>query len=111
MHRLLLLSLLFLVIACKKESDDTNAEQSYMDVAYGTHSLQKMDIYLPANSDTTATKLMILIHGGAWIEGDKADFTASIKDIKKLLPETLSPISTIVYTAMGKTNSPPRKMT
>jgi len=29
---------------------------------------------------------MILIHGGAWIEGDKADFTASMNDIKKLLP-------------------------
>ena len=87
MQRLLLLSLLFLAIACKKESnDDTNAERSYMDVAYGTHSLQKIDVYLPANRDTTATKLMILIHGGAWIEGDKADFTASINDIKKLLP-------------------------
>ncbi|HEX6426390.1 MAG TPA: alpha/beta hydrolase [Niastella sp.] len=87
MQRLLLLSLLFLVIACKKESgDDTNAEQSYIDVSYGTHSLQKMDLYLPANRDTTGTKLMILIHGGAWIEGDKADLTTSINDIKKLLP-------------------------
>lgn len=88
MQRLLLLSLLFLAIACKKESsDDTNAEQSHMDISYGTDALQKMDIYLPANRDTANTKLMILIHGGSWIEGDKADFTASINDIKKLLPE------------------------
>jgi acetyl esterase/lipase len=88
MQRLLLLSLLFLAIACKKESsDDANAEQSYTDVSYGTNAMQKMDVYLPANRDTTNTKLMILIHGGAWIEGDKADFTASINDIKKLLPE------------------------
>jgi len=87
MQRLLLLSLLFLVIACKKENnDDANAERSYIDVSYGTNSLQNMDVYLPANRDTTNTKLMILIHGGAWIEGDKADFTASMNDIKKLLP-------------------------
>jgi acetyl esterase/lipase len=84
-HRLLLLSLLFLVIACKKESsDNTTAEQTHMDVSYGTDAKQKMDLYLPANRDTGNTKLMILIHGGAWIEGDKSDFAVS--DIKKLLP-------------------------
>jgi acetyl esterase/lipase len=43
-----------------------------------------MDVYLPANRDTGNTKLMILIHGGAWIEGDKSDF--SMPDIRKLLP-------------------------
>jgi acetyl esterase/lipase len=87
MQRLLLLSLLFLAIACKKESgDDANAEKTQLDVAYGTDAQQSMDIYLPANRDTTNTKLMILIHGGAWIEGDKADFTANINEIKKLLP-------------------------
>jgi acetyl esterase/lipase len=104
MQRLLLLSLLSLAIACKKESNDnTNAEQSYMDVTYGTHSLQKMDIYLPANRDTTATKLMILIHGGAWIEGDKADFTASITDIKKRLPEyALANINYRLYNGQNK---------
>lgn len=79
---------MFLVIACKKESsDNNNPEQSYTDVSYGSNALQKMDVYLPANRDTTSTKLMILIHGGAWIEGDKADFTANINAIKKLLPE------------------------
>lgn len=86
MRRLLFLSLIFLVIACKKESgDDSIAAQTLMDVAYGTDAKQKMDIYLPANRDTNTTKLMILIHGGAWIEGDKSDFV--IEDIKKLLPE------------------------
>jgi len=86
MQRVLLLSLLFLVIACKKEdSDNNNVEQTYMDVSYGTDAKQKMDVYLPANRDTNNTKLLVLIHGGAWIEGDKADF--SIPDIKKLLPD------------------------
>src|SRR5688572_23654531 len=86
MQRFLLLSLLFLGIACKKESSDNeNAAQTHTDISYGPDALQKMDIYLPANRDTNNTKLMVLIHGGAWIEGDKADF--NIPDIKKLLPE------------------------
>jgi acetyl esterase/lipase len=85
MRRLLFLSLIFLVIACKKESDDnTNAEKTYTDVSYGNDTKQKMDVYLPANRDTGNTKLLVLIHGGAWIEGDKTDFV--IDDIKKLLP-------------------------
>lgn len=87
MQRLLFLSLICLVIACQKESttsDDTNTAKTLTDVSYGTNAQQKMDVYLPANRDTNNTKLMILIHGGAWIEGDKSDF--SIPDIQKLLP-------------------------
>jgi acetyl esterase/lipase len=87
MQRLVLLSLLFFAIACKKEnSEDPNTEKAQLDVSYGTDDKQKMDVYLPAGRDTVNTKLMVLIHGGAWIEGDKADFTANITDIKKLLP-------------------------
>lgn len=87
MQRLLLLSLLFFAIACKKEnSEDPNAEKNQLDVSYGTDDKQKMDVYLPAGRDTMNTKLMVLIHGGAWVEGDKADFTANINDIKKMLP-------------------------
>ncbi|MBO9200893.1 MULTISPECIES: alpha/beta hydrolase [Niastella] len=85
MRRLLFLSLIFLVIACKKENNDnSNAEKTAIDVSYGNDAKQKMDVYLPANRDTVNTKLLILIHGGAWIEGDKSDFI--IDDIKKLLP-------------------------
>jgi acetyl esterase/lipase len=43
-----------------------------------------MDIYLPAGRDSNNTKLMILIHGGAWTEGDKSDF--NLNDIKKQFP-------------------------
>lgn len=87
MQRLLLLSLLFFAIACKKDnSEDPNAAKTQLDVSYGADDKQKMDLYLPAGRDTANTKLMVLIHGGAWVEGDKADFTANINDIKKLLP-------------------------
>lgn len=48
-------------------------------VAYGTQDDQVFDIYLPENR-TTATKIMILVHGGGWTSGDKSDMNV-IKDL------------------------------
>jgi acetyl esterase/lipase len=100
MQRFLLLGLISLVIACQKEirnnTNDTNntivqqshePEQSYIDVSYGTDARQKVDIFLPANRDTINTKLMVLIHGGGWGAGEKADMTAYMSGLIKLLPE------------------------
>jgi len=87
MQRYLVLGLLILAVACKKEDSNSNnsaTERTYTNVSYGSDTSQKMDIYLPAGRDTVNTKLLVLIHGGAWIEGDKTDFSYS--DIKKLLP-------------------------
>lgn len=44
--------------------------QTLTDLAYGPDSLQKMDVYLVANR-TTQTPLVILVHGGGWMNGDK----------------------------------------
>lgn len=88
-------ALLFTVLftSCSK-SDDTGgtsgtiAERTILNVAYGTDPLQKIDIYLPANRSVATTKVIILIHGGAWTSGDKADFTAAIIDtLKKRVPD------------------------
>ena len=43
-----------------------------LDTAYGPDPNQKMDIYLPAGR-TTATKVVIYIHGGGWESGSKSD--------------------------------------
>ena len=48
------------------------AERIIMDTAFGAAPQQKMDIYLPANR-TTATKVIVLIHGGGWEAGDKSE--------------------------------------
>lgn len=64
------------------------AEKNETNVSYGTDPLQKMDIYLPANRNASSTKVLILIHGGAWVSGDKSDFTSATLDtIKKLIPD------------------------
>ena len=45
-------------------------EQKIRNVAYGSFRSSKMDVYLPANRNAK-TPFVILIHGGAWIMGDK----------------------------------------
>lgn len=75
---------LMLFNACKKPAASYNSTVM-MDVPYGTSALQKMDVYLPAGRTTAITKLMILVHGGGWTEGDKADFTPYITMLQKQL--------------------------
>jgi len=90
------IALLFTVLltSCSKSDDagggtgGTIAASTTANVAYGTDPLQKMDIYLPANRSIATTKVIILIHGGAWVSGDKADFTSAIIDtLKKRVPD------------------------
>jgi len=45
---------------------------AYSDLTYGTDPAQKFDIYVPKNA-ATKMPLIIFVHGGAWIAGDKDD--------------------------------------
>lgn len=56
-------------------------------VSYGTDANQKMDVYLPANRATATTKVIILVHGGAWIGGDKADIASFVDTLKRRVPD------------------------
>jgi len=85
---LLLLILLSLVFSsCKKDdSPEQDMSVTMLNVSYGTNSQQKMDVYLPATRSTTTTKVMIMIHGGAWNSGDKTDFNEYVDSLKKREP-------------------------
>jgi acetyl esterase/lipase len=76
--------------ACQKESKPvTNPglpEQTLQNVSYGTDAAQKLEIYLPAGRTTESTKLIIMVHGGAWFEGDKNDFAPYVPILKQRLP-------------------------
>lgn len=61
-------------------------EENKMNVAYGADPQQKMDVYLPANRNVTETKVIVMIHGGGWVEGDKADFTPFVDTLKNRFP-------------------------
>ncbi|MBV1922910.1 MAG: alpha/beta hydrolase [Flavobacteriaceae bacterium] len=76
-------------ISCS--SDDSNSgdsntlpleETMLLNVSYGSDSQQVYDIYLPANRTSEKTKVLVLVHGGGWTGGDKADMNEFIDLIK-----------------------------
>ncbi len=89
-YSLIVVSLLVFNSCTKENNTSTSAstiqEQTILNVPYGTDGLQKMDVYLPANRTDTGTKCIILIHGGAWVAGDKGEFTELVTSLKTLLP-------------------------
>lgn len=77
------------VLSCKKESTTNNNEVkaiNYANVPYGSDALQVMDVYLPSGRSQASTKSIVLLHGGAWATGDKAEFLLFIDSLKKYLP-------------------------
>ncbi|RZL50015.1 MAG: alpha/beta hydrolase [Pedobacter sp.] len=53
---------------------EANAK-TILDVAYGADAKQKIDVFLPANR-TSNTGIIIFIHGGSFIGGDKSELKA-----------------------------------
>lgn len=52
---------------------NTGPAPDMKDVPYGTHNLEKLDVYLPKPTASGATAPVILmVHGGGWCVGDKA---------------------------------------
>lgn len=89
--KILILALLpALFSSCKKDSDGFRAlalaEETRLNVAYGSDAQQKMDLFLPAGRTQAGTKVLVLIHGGAWGGGDKDDFGPVIPTLIQRLP-------------------------
>ena len=83
--------LIFVFSSCQKENivdsgTTTAVEKTELNLAYGTDPAQKMDIYLPSGRTSSSTKVIILIHGGAWTQQDKTDFTPYVDTLKLRLP-------------------------
>lgn len=83
-----------LLNSCKREDSNTDTKPASnndgltkTNVSYGSNTLQRMDIYLPAGRTTTNTKALVLIHGGSWNSGSKSEFTPYIDTFRKRLPD------------------------
>jgi acetyl esterase/lipase len=91
-HLSLILFSFVMILSCTKRDLNDSwqtpvlAAETRANVAYGADVFQKMDVYLPEGRNVDSTKVIVLIHGGAWIEGDKADFAAQMDTLKKRLP-------------------------
>ena len=87
MRTLLVCFISLLVIASCKKKENANAAKTLLNVNYGADAKQAMDIYLPANRSTTATPVLILIHGGGWTDGDRSDLNAYVDTLKRRSPQ------------------------
>lgn len=62
-------------------------EKMLSNLSYGSDSMQRFDLYLPANRSAQTTNVLVLIHGGGWAGGDKAEFATSIPELQRRLPQ------------------------
>lgn len=74
-------------------SDDGNSEdplpleaETLLNVSYGSHPQQNYDLYLPAGRSSTVTKVIMLVHGGGWTEGDKSNMQNFVEIIQQDFP-------------------------
>lgn len=83
-------------ISCTKDDSTSETEEveivplleeSFLNVTYGTNSQQVYDVFLPAGRNSEATKVIVLVHGGAWTGGDKEDMAYLVDFIKASLPD------------------------
>ena len=75
-------------ISCSNEEDikEPLVAVEYLDKKYGNDTEQNYDIYLPENRDLN-TPVIILVHGGSWVGGDKSDMNLFVDNIKNALPQ------------------------
>ncbi|GAA4304701.1 alpha/beta hydrolase [Aestuariibaculum suncheonense] len=102
------LLLFTIVLSCSDETGEIIEKiktpyKEIINVSYGNDTNQTFDIYLPENRNSK-TKTMILIHGGAWVSGDKTDMNTLITLYKKDFPNIA--IVSINYRLANETNPP-----
>lgn len=81
--------LLTIFISCKKENsseDDKLPSANFINTSYGNDPEQIMDIYLPSGRNVIDTKVIIMIHGGAWSTGDKTELSQFVDTFKRRFP-------------------------
>lgn len=89
MKKFLFFFLIISLVSCKKNDtvQSSLTARTLTNVSYGSDAAQMMDLYLPAGRSTDSTRLLVLIHGGAWTVGDKSDFDSFLPSIKQRLPD------------------------
>ncbi|MBL4662747.1 MAG: alpha/beta hydrolase [Flavobacteriaceae bacterium] len=60
--------------------------KTIFNVSYGSNDQQVYDLYLPEGRTVSTTKVIMLIHGGGWTEGDKEDMDNFVSFIQREHP-------------------------
>ena len=79
-----LLAVVFIsFISCNNNEESPAPDLHYseqLNVSYGPHERHIMDIYLPKNR-TSATKVVIAVHGGGFVGGKKEDIIMAVEEL------------------------------
>jgi len=91
-HFFIFLVLFVLFFSCNNSDDSGGGPtpleaETRLNVSYGSNPQQIYDLYLPANRSTSDTKIVMLIHGGAWTAGDKNDMNGTVTMLRTLHPD------------------------
>ena len=78
--------IVFLILFQACSTDAIENETVLADQKYGSLPEQNYDIYLPENR-TSETPVIILVHGGFWVYGDKSDMNSLVTMAKTLAPD------------------------
>jgi arylformamidase len=62
------------------------------DLAYGSSPAQKLDVYLPGSAK--GSPILLIVHGGAWMLGDKAHSAVVANKLRHWLPRGYIVVST-----------------
>lgn len=68
-------------------------------VNYGTNEFQNFDIFYPENPYETPSDVVLLLHGGGWVYGDKWFLQPSVDELKKARKNLT--IVNVNYTLIG----------
>lgn len=102
--------LIVIVSSCKKDAATESTPKivteakTMLNVSYGSHASKIMDVYLPTNR-TANTGVVVFVHGGSFIAGDKSDFTTFVKELVRNDYAVLN-INYRLVDATGLTDSP-----
>jgi acetyl esterase/lipase len=80
-----------LIKITKGDNDDRPipgcAAQIMLNVPYGSHPAQTLDIYLPPGRSVSSTKILVIIHGGGFNSGNKDELTTYIQPMQRRLAD------------------------
>ncbi len=87
--------LAFVLFGCDSSDDNTNyatpttpkLAKQILNVPYGDDPQQVMDVYLPKGRNALLTKVFVVVHGGGWYSGDKADMNFMVVYLKTNFPD------------------------
>uniref|UniRef100_UPI0025BDCB52 alpha/beta hydrolase n=1 Tax=Chryseobacterium sp. TaxID=1871047 RepID=UPI0025BDCB52 len=80
---------LLLILNFKENNMNTDENMSYnsqLNIRYGDHPEQIMDLYIPKDKFNIKKDVFIIVHGGGWNKDDKKELTAFTLELTKKFP-------------------------